>query len=148
MPALLGGLEAAERPLINPNPWPQKPWPLSVSYPGVPASLVPNSEVPSQWSPWGTFQPVPYAFGWDELRGAVQHTPQVDFYDASPNPWPNNGQADYPNHAWQVGEILRLRPTTSAHPGAVLPTGPGPTMLFAAPPLFSVQTMPIRATGV
>jgi hypothetical protein len=115
--------------------------------------LIPDSEVMTQWSPFGQFNAQPYFGGHDELsemdpRASLMAVPQADTYDASPNPWPNNGQFDRPNSIGLVGAILRLRPHTSAHPGYANPTGGGPTMLFHAPPVFSLQTKPIAAVGV
>lgn len=124
--------------------------PLSIPAHG-PARVVPDSEEMTQWSAYGLFKPTPYYGGHDELsqegRG-MMHVPQAALYDASPNPWPNNGQFDRPNNIGLVGAILRLRPTTSAHLGFSMPTGGGPTMLFHAPPVFSMQSKPIPAVGV
>ena len=139
------------RPIINraPDTHPDNV-PLSVPEHGA-AGLDPASESMTQWSPYGIFRPAPYVGGWDELsqdgRGLMQ-VPQAGLYDASPNPWPNNGQFDRPNSIGITVAILRLRPHTSAHPGFSQPTGPGPTMLFRAPPVFSIQTQPIPAVGV
>lgn len=138
------------RPIINraPNTHPDSV-PLSLPTCG-PAALVPDSEEMTQWSAYGIFRPTPYFGGHDELsvegRG-IMHVPYATLYDASPNPWPNNGQFDRPNGP-ALARILRLRPTTSAHPGMSMPTGGGPTMLFRAPPVFSMQTKPIPAVGV
>lgn len=110
--------------------------------------LAPDTETMTQWSAYGIFNPTPFRGGYDELslegRGMMAN-PQATLYDASPNPWPNNGQFDRPNAYMQ---IMRLKPTTSAHRGFAQPTGGGPTMLFRAPPVFSLQTQPIPAVGV
>jgi hypothetical protein len=109
---------------------------------------------PTQWTPQGLFQSVPFMKGNlpigpdpripdSETRVASRRS---DFYDASPNPWPNNGQWDKPNGYF--AELIRLRTHTSAHHGANLTTGAGPTMYFKAPPVFSMQTKPIPAVGV
>ncbi len=114
----------------------------------APAALKPDSETMTQWSPYGTLDAVPYFGGHDELSQdgtGLMHVPQADLYDVSPNPWPNNGQYDVPNH---YGGFIRLPRSTSAHPGFSNPTGAGPVMLFHAPPIFSVQTTPIPAVGV
>jgi hypothetical protein len=72
---------------------------------------------------------------------------QADLYDASPNPWPANSQYDRPNAIGMVG-IMRLRPHTSAHPGAQFSTKRGdPSSLFRAPPIFGLQTQPVPAVG-
>lgn len=134
------------RPIWPRNPWPNSPRPLSTPIDGASQPLQPNMEVMSQWSPRGTFYPSPYpAPAPDEFGGAINRQQRSGLYDASPNPWPNNGQMDRPN--WSLGAILRLKPKTSAHKGFSNPTGPGPTMLFKAPPVFTYQTTPIRAVG-
>lgn len=144
--------DLATRPIINraPNTHPDSV-PLSLPTEG-PAAILPDSEEMTQWSPYGLFAAQPYFGGHDELSAegrGIMHVPQAGIYDASPNPWPNNGQEDRPNGAigLLVG-MLRLRPTTSAHPGATMATGPGPTMVFRTPPVFSLQTKPIPAVGV
>lgn len=143
--------DLATRPIINrdPNLHPDN-LPRSLPEHGA-AGLVPSSEPMSQWSPYGTLYAQPFFGGYDELseegRG-VMHVPQAGIYDASPNPWPNNGQYDRPNAIGMTLAMLFLRPTTSAHPGKTMPTGAGPTMLFRAPPVFSMQTRPIPAVGV
>jgi hypothetical protein len=115
----------------------------------APAALTPDTETMTQWSPYGNFIAEPYYGGHDPLseqQDGVMHVPQSDLYDVSPNPWPNNAQYDRPN--FFPSQLIRLVPTTSAHPGFSHPVMPGPTMLFHAPPIFSVQTTPIPATGV
>ena len=116
-----------------------------------PALRQPAMENPSRWTPYGTFQPEPYLFeGHDGLRGALMSVEQADLYDASPNPFPNNGVFDHPGAAIAaVDGLLRLQPTTSAHPGHALPSGnASPTMVFHAPPANALQTMPIFALGL
>lgn len=137
------------RPIINraPDTLPDRV-PLSIPYDGA-AEILPNSEVMQDWTPYGTKQARPFFGGWDPLSQAgrgLMHTAQAALYDASPNPFPNNGQFDRPNGFW--AGLLRLQPTTSAHRGAAQPTGAGPVMLFHAPPVFSVQSKPIPAVGV
>lgn len=132
-----------DRPIWPRNPWPNSPRPLSNFYNGA-AEGFPGAEVMSQWTPWGLFQPAPYVA--PESRRSFMDVPQADFYDASPNAWPNNGQWDKPNGYFAA--LMRLRPHTSAHPGKSMPTGGGPTMYFHAPPVFSLQTKPIPAVGV
>lgn len=73
---------------------------------------------------------------------------QAHMVDAAENPFPANGTWDVPSAQHAVTGILRLKPTGSAHPGAQMSTGPGPAMVFAAPPIFGYQTRPIMATGL
>jgi hypothetical protein len=135
---------ATDDRLIFPrNPWPNSPRPLSNFYNGA-ASVVENQEVGQDWSPTGTRETIPYRA--PEDRESFMDHPQADFYDASPNAFPNNGQWDKPNGYF--ANLIRLKPHTSAHPGKSNPTGAGPTMYFHAPPVFSLQTKPIPAVGV
>lgn len=124
------------------NVWSSMPKPLSRPHYGA-AKIIPNSEVPTQWSPYGEFIPTPYR---KDMPGSMMAVAQAEMYDASPNPWPNNGQFDHPNGFFAA--LIRLKPHTSAHPGKSLSTGGGPTMYFHAPPVFSMQTKPIPAVGV
>src|SRR5215472_10076749 len=122
-------------------------YPLSRALYG-PAEIVPDTETATQWSPYGTFVAEPYFGGHDPLSQVgegVMHVAQSDLYDMSPNPWPNNGQYDTPNH---FGGFLTLPRESSVHRGFAQPTYVGPVMLFHAPPIFSVQTTPIPAVGV
>ncbi len=115
----------------------------------APAAIVPDTETATQWTPYFFAAAEPYHGGYDPLSQAghgLMQVPQADLYDASPNPWPNNGQFDKPNAFW--AGLMRLAATTSAHPGFSQPTYPGPNMLFHAPPVFSVQTTPIPAVGI
>jgi hypothetical protein len=107
-------------------------------------------ENPSQWTPFGTWQPHPYWGGWDGLGGRLMHVAQADLYDVSPNPWPANQVLDQPGAAIAaVNGLLRLQPTTSAHPGLSMPAPlASPTMLFSPPPPGGQQTTPIYALGV
>lgn len=120
-------------------------YPLSRAVYG-PEKLQPNMETPTRWTPFGLFVPTPYFGGHDGLHGRLMHVPQADMYDSSPNPWPANGVDDQPNAQFN---LLRLEPTTSAHPGYSLPSyAPSPAMVFQAPPIFGIQTVPIPAVGV
>lgn len=143
-----------DRPIFPRNPWPDIPRPLSNPYFEKRSDIPLEDGPPTQWSPYGLFQAVPYMKGTRDIgpdprnpdprtRVAVRNT---DFYDSSPNAWPNNGQFDRPNAFF--AQLLRLRTTTSAHPGLSLKTGGGPTMYFKAPPVFSMQTKPIPAVGI
>lgn len=117
-------------------------YPLSRSSYGA-AEIMPGTETPTQWSPYGEFIPHPYL---KDMPGSLMAVAQAEMYDASPNPWPNNGQWDRPGGFF--ADLIRLKPHTSAHPGKSMPVGPGPTMYFHAPPVFSLQTKPIPAVGV
>lgn len=133
----------------NRAPWPTHPRPRSRAVYG-PAGRLPNAETPTHWSPYSFTVPTPYLLrGHDGLSGALMSVEQADLYDASPNPFPANGVWDEPN-AWHgVMGLLRLPPHTSAHPGLTLVSDPPtPTMLFQAPPIFGLQTVPIAAMGV
>ncbi len=100
----------------------------------------------SSYSPYkGNTVSMPYYGGYDGLRGRLMHVPQADTYFVGENPWPANGVDDQPNVLYS---LLRLEPTTSAHPGYTIPTGPSPAMIFNAPPIFGLQTVPIPAFGV
>lgn len=120
----------------------------------APAELEPNIGGPTHYTPFGITQPVyaggaaVEAHGYDGLAGRMQRVPQADFYNSEPNPWPANGVYDVPN-AWHgILPLVRLEPSTSAHPGASIAGSPaGPAMLFHAPPVFSMQTRPILALG-
>ncbi len=87
-------------------------------------------------------------FGHHDGLGRLMAVAQADTYDSSRNPWPANGVWDQPGAAIAASELVRLQPTTSAHPGLAMATGAGPTMLFVTPPVFTVQTKPIYAVGL
>lgn len=132
-----------DRPIM-----PRAPVPFGREYPrsrvvyGA-AAIDPASETPTQWSPYGEFVPHPYM---KDMPGSLMAVAQAEMYDASPNPWPNNGQWDRPGGFFT--NLIRLVPHTSAHPGKNMTTGAGPTMYFHAPPVFSMQTKPIPAVGI
>lgn len=117
-------------------------YPLSLSPHGA-ARIMPGTETQTQWSPFGTLDPHPYL---KDMPGSLMSVAQAEMYDASPNAWPNNGQWDRPGGFFT--DLIRLEPSTSAHPGKSNPTGPGPAMYFHAPPVFSLQTKPIPAVGI
>ncbi len=104
-----------------------------------------NEGAPTRWTPYGTFVSHPYVGGHDGLGGKLMHVPQADFYNSEPNPWPASGVDDQPNNMYS---IMRLEPTTSAHPGYSLPSVASPSMIFNAPPIFGLQTVPIPAMGL
>lgn len=131
-----------DRPIWPRNPWPEIPRPLSNFYSEAISRDLPSGG-PTQWTPFGEFIPSPYFKG---PPGSAMSVRKSDYYDASPNAWPNNGQWDKPNGYF--AELMRLKTHTSAHPGKTNPTGGGPTMYFKAPPVFSMQTKPIPAVGI
>lgn len=110
----------------------------------------PGSTIPSDgFSARPNYVVVDVSFGdHDALGGALMRVAQADTYDTHMNPWPAAGTYEEPGAAVAVLQMMRLAPTTSAHPGLSSATGAGPTMLFVAPPVFSVQTTPIYATGL
>lgn len=110
----------------------------------APAMIPPGMENPTQWSPYGTLVAHPYFGGWDGLGGRLMHVAQADSYDASKNAFPANGVNDQPNAMF---ELIRLSPTTSAHPGLTMASGASPVMVFGAPPAYGLQTTPIMALG-
>lgn len=143
-----------DRPIWPRNPWPAIPRPLSNFYSERRSDIPLEDAPPTQWTPYGTLVAIPYMKGNLSIRpdprdpdartrAAIRNT---DFYDASPNAWPNNGQWDKPNGYF--AEFLRLQTHTSAHPGKMHTLGVGPTMYFKAPPVFSMQTKPIPAVGI
>jgi hypothetical protein len=141
---------------INRDPDSQRAGSHLPAYPVyLPEERQPDMGAPSRWTPFGIMQPAyepgtraPFAGRWDGLGGRLMDVPQADFYNSEPNPFPANGVYDQPSAGIGVIGLLRLQPTTSAHPGASLASKEGPTMLFHAPPVFSMQTKPILAVGV
>ena len=117
----------------------------------IPGSMEnPGSTLPSDgFSARPNLLLVDVSFGdHDALGGQLMRVAQSDMYDSSQNPWPATGSYEEPGAAIAVLDMVRLAPTTSAHPGLQNATGAGPTMLFVAPPVFSIQTRPIFATGL
>jgi hypothetical protein len=143
-----------DRPIWPRNPWPTIPRPLSNWYSEELSDIPVADGPPTQWSPQGLFQSIPFMKGARPIGPDPRNPDAVtrvasrrsDFYDASPNAWPNNGQWDKPNGYFAA--LMRLKTTTSAHPGKNMTTGGGPTMYFKAPPVFSMQTKPISAVGL
>jgi len=122
----------------------------------APQLIAPSQENPSSTSSYGGYRAVPLqvdvqpSFGdHDGLHGRLMAVSQADTYNSEPNPWPAAGVYDVPNGQIAVMEMMRLQPTTSAHPGLSTPaSGGGPTMVFRAPPVFSAQSRPIYALGL
>jgi hypothetical protein len=116
----------------------------------------PDMGAPAGWNPFGMRVAsydgngrAPAAGRWDGLRGALMDVPQADLLNQAPNPWPANGVADDPMTYQAIMRVMRLKPTTSAHPGASLTSGEAsPSMIFHAPPIFGLQTKPIMAVGL
>jgi hypothetical protein len=117
---------------------------------------IPESQVnPASTSGWGGYkaEPTPVypnaSFGrHDGLHGELMAVSQSDFYNSDPCPWPAAGTWEQPGGPIAASKIPRLQPSTSAHPGLASATGAGPTMLFVAPPVFTVQSQPIYAVGL
>lgn len=84
----------------------------------------------------------------DALGGRLMAIAQADMYNSDPCPFPAAGTWEEPGGPIAATQLVRLQPSTSAHPGLALATGAGPNMVFVAPPVFSLQTKPIYATGV
>jgi len=109
-----------------------------------------------RWTPFGNVAPdydgngrAVAALRHDGLQGRLMDVPQADLYDSSRNPWPASGVADDPATYQAIMRVIRLKPTTSAHPGASLTSGEAsPAMIFKAPPIFGLQTKPIYALGL
>jgi hypothetical protein len=110
----------------------------------------PGSTLPSDgFSAQPSYVAVNVSFGeHDGLQGALMRVAQADTWNAAPNPWPAAGTWEQPGGPIAASRITRLQPTTSAHFGLSSATGAGPTMLFVTPPVFTVQTRPILATGI
>lgn len=129
-------------------------YPRSAPFYG-PAMLAPSQENPSAVSAFGGYRATPLfvhvvpSFGdHDGLDGQLMAVAQADMYDSSQNPFPATGTSSEPNAAVGIMQMMRLQPTTSAHPGLSFATGGGPTMMFHAPPVFSAQSQPIFAVGL
>jgi hypothetical protein len=84
----------------------------------------------------------------DGLGGRLMEVAQADMYGSFVQPWNRSGAWDQPGAGIAAAGIVRLAPSTSAHHGLAQATGPGPTMIFTAPPVFSVQSVPIWALGL
>lgn len=145
-----------------PNQWPRRGTaPTKDAYPasmtvynpaGIPYAMEnPGSTLPSDgFSAEPSFIQVNVSFGrHDGLAGRLMEVSQADLYTSMPaQPFPRAGTWEEPGGPIAASAIPRLDPTTSAHPGLAQATGAGPTMLFIAPPVFSVQSKPIYALGL
>lgn len=136
------GLANAPGRIMNRNPANNEQYSKSRANEGGPQVRPANNEVGTQWSPYGTLVqhpyhvPMPYS-----LMDVSQAT---GFYNSAVGLWPANGQDDQPNAYFN---LMHLEPTSSAHHGFNMPTGPFPNMVFFSPPVFGYQTRPIFATG-
>ncbi len=121
----------------------------------APEMRQPNMVTATSYTSFGGYSPEYRGGGrgvndlpWDGLGGRLMDTPQADMYNAEPCPANATGVWDEPN-AWQgVIPLIRLQPTTSAHPGAGLDWTVSPPMLFHPPPVTGMQAHPILALGV
>jgi len=132
----------------------QDAYPASVPVYG-PGGIPPGMTNPGSTQPSGGFRAAPVfvasppVFGThDALHGDLMRVAQADTFNSAVGPWPRAGVWDQPNAGIAASAITRLAPTTSAHPGLAHSTGAGPTMVFVAPPVFSVQSRPIYAVGL
>jgi hypothetical protein len=101
----------------------------------------------SAWPP--NYTHVTVTFGeHDGLAGGLMKVAQADLYQSAVGPFPRAGTWEEPGGPIAATQLVRLQPTTSAHHGLAQATGPGPVMLFVAPPVFSIQTKPIYAIGL
>lgn len=120
--------------------------------------IAPSEENPAGVHAGGGYRAVPLAAGvvgdnfgrHDGLAGRLMEVSQADSFDSARGPFPRAGTYEEPGGAIAVLRMLRLKPSTSAHPGAGIGVGggPGPTMIFTPPPSFTIQSRPIFATGL
>jgi hypothetical protein len=132
-------------------------YPLSYTVYG-PAELPQSMDNPGTTNPSDGFRAAPQndymvrpSFGrHDGLHGRLMEVAQADLYmSAVPGVSPYRaGTWEEPGGPIAASMLVRLAPTTSAHHGLAQATGPGPTMIFTAPPVFSVQSVPIYALGL
>ena len=121
----------------------------------APEKLPPSMDNPGSTLPSDGFRARPSflftqpSFGeHDGLDGALMKVAQADLTDAHANPFPATGNYDQPGAWHSILPLIRLQPTTSAHPGLASATGAGPAMFYAPPPPYAAQTVPILATGL
>ncbi len=129
--------------IINRNPRTNTKYSQSHANQGGPQVRPDNNEVGSNWTPYGSMVSHPYVVPMPQSLMAVSQA--TGFYNSAVGPWPRNGTDDQPNAYFN---LIRLKPTTSAHHGFTMPTGPNPNMVFFSPPVFGYQTKPIYATGL
>lgn len=132
-------------------------YPLAYTVYG-PQALPLAMDNPGSTQPSDGFQAAPpnpagqgVTFGrWDGLAGRLMEVGQADMYmSAVPGVSPYRaGTWEEPGGPIAASMLVRLQPSTSAHPGLSMATGAGPTMIFTAPPVFTVQSTPIYALGL
>jgi hypothetical protein len=129
-------------------------YPYSIAVYG-PQRIAPSQENPSSTAAAGGYRAFPLevqvtpSFGTnDALGGRLMAVSQADLYTSPPQPFPRAGTWEEPGGPVAALQLVRLAPTTSAHPGLAAATGAGTTMVFVAPPVFSVQAKPIYAVGL
>jgi hypothetical protein len=147
-----------QRPFWPRNPFPQHPRPTSRPQYETPDTWLVNQSgmpgAPARWSAYAGrgegFVSVPYeGGGYGGGRNDLNIVSRQDFYNSATDPWPRSGVWDEPGAWHSVIGILRLPPTTSAHPGLSLTSGEAsPAMLFHTPPVWGMQTTPIYAVGI
>lgn len=150
-----------QRPFWPRNPYPIHPRPTSRPITEAPSSISlaedGNEGAPTRWSPYaapggpkgGLFVSRPFLGGRHGDRNDLNIVARSDIYNTDTDVWPRSGVYDEPGAWHNIIGILRLPPTTSAHPGKQLTSGEAsPTMLFHTPPVWGLQTTPIYALGV
>lgn len=143
--SLLDGLDRCPDRIINRNPgMTSTQYPRSMSLRSRAQIVQSNSETGTNWTPYGMFVTHPYEV---PMPSSMMAQANAHMLNSAQGIWPAGGQADVPN-GQQAGPLIRLKPSTSAHPGFTNPTGANPTMVFFSPPVFSYQTRPIYATGL
>lgn len=151
----MSGLLAAavEAPAFEPAVVTGAPWnpdwrdqaPLTPDYQGfggVVAYL--NLDGPTEWNPYfglAVADPVILGYGGSEL---LQAEPMGELRAGSTIGWPTSGQ-EGPN---SEVPILDLANEAGVDVGLQLWGEPGPRMIFAPPPSYGAQTVPIPAVGV
>lgn len=137
------GLQNAPARIMNRNPQNNTMYSRSRANEGGPQRFIGAMEAGSNWTPYGSMVSHPYKVPMPmSMMGTSQAT---GFYNSAVGLWPANGQNDQPNAYFN---LIRLKPTTSAHLGYTNPTGPNPNMVFFSPPVYGYQTKPIWATGL
>lgn len=140
---LRDGLHAAPGRIMNRNPATNEQYSKSNANEGGPQIDIGSMETGTQWSPYGMLVTHPYSVPMPYSLMATRQA--TGFYNSAVGLWPANGQNDQPNAYFN---LIRLKPTSSAHHGFMNPTGAFPTQVFFSPPVYSYQTRPIYATGL
>jgi hypothetical protein len=140
--SLKDGLSNAPDRIMNRNPANNTQYSRARAYDGGPQVRPEANETGTNWTPYGSMATHPYIV---PMPYSMMSVPQAHLYQSAVGLWPANGQADYPNAYFN---LMHLQPTSSARPGFTMPTGPNPNMVFFSPPIFSMQTKPLYATGL